>query len=302
MFRLPTLFMRAFVLLTVAVGSAAAQPAGPTPNPPGTGPFSVQMFAGGTKFTYLTLNLPTAYTTGAPIPNGTTVQIKIYRWDWSSKTWGPVTLDAGSGEGPWGSGGKGQVGVNTFVSFVAITPVDCVEPRVVVLGATAVVAGVESAMVTSDLSFRYASPPPPDKPAGTTEGCVPELQRLGSPAAALPAGLAPAPPGGGGATPPGGPIPNPPGTGPFSVQMFVGGTKYTYLAINLPTAYTSGAAIPDGTTVQIKIYRWDWNREGLGCRHARRRQWRRPLEQRRQGPGGGEHLRELRRDHAGRLR
>ena len=271
MSRLPALLMRVLVLLTLAAGSAAAQPAGPTPNPPGTGAFSVQMFAGGTKYTYLSLNLPTTYTSGAPIPNGTTVQIKIYRWDWTAKTWGPVQLDAGSGEGPWGSGGRGQAGVNTSVSFVAITPVDCVEPRVVVLGATALVNGVESAMVTNDLSFRYASPPPAGSPAGSTEGCVPELQRLASPAAALPAGLAPGPGGGagpgggGGATPPGGPVPNPPGTGPFSIQMFIGGTKYTYLAINLPTAYTSGAAIPNGTAVQLKIYRWNWSAKTWGA-------------------------------------
>ncbi len=193
MFTLPTLFMRAFVLLTVAVGSAAAQPAGPTPNPPGTGPFSVQMFVGGTKYTYLAINLPTTDTSGAAIPDGTTVQIKIYRWDWNRKAWDAVTLDAGSGEGPWSSGGKGQVGVNTFVSFVAITPVDCVEPRVVVLGATAVVAGVESAMITDNLSFRYAAAPPADKPAGTTDDCVPILERFATPAAALPPGLAPTP-------------------------------------------------------------------------------------------------------------
>jgi hypothetical protein len=193
MSRLPARFMIVLVLLTAAVGSVAAQPAGPAPNPPGTGPFSVQMFIGGTQYTYLTLNLPTAYSSGAAIPPGTTVQINIYRWDWSSRTWNPVRLDAGTGEGPWGSGGRGQVGVNTFVSFVAITPVDCIEPRVVVLGATAVVGGAESTMVTSDLSFRYASPPPADKPAATTEDCVPGLERFGSPAAALPAGLAPTP-------------------------------------------------------------------------------------------------------------
>ena len=85
------------------------------------------------------------------------------------------------------------MGVNTFVSFVAITPVDCVEPRVVVLGATAVVAGVESAMITDNLSFRYAAAPPADKPAGTTDDCVPILERFATPAAALPPGLAPTP-------------------------------------------------------------------------------------------------------------
>lgn len=193
MSRLPARFVLVLALLTAAVGSVAAQPAGPAPNPPGTGPFSVQMFIGGTQYTYLTLNLPTAYSSGAAIPAGTAVQINIYRWDWSSRTWNAVRLDAGTGEGPWGSGGRGQVGVNTFVSFVAITPVDCIEPRVVVLGATAVVGGVESTMVTSDLSFRYASPPPADKPASTTEDCVPGLERFGSPAAALPPGLAPTP-------------------------------------------------------------------------------------------------------------
>jgi hypothetical protein len=83
--------------------------------------------------------------------------------------------------------------VNTFVSFVAVTPVDCVEPRVVVLGATAVVNGVESAMTTDNLSFRYAASPPADKPAGTTDDCVPILERFGTPAAALPPGLAPTP-------------------------------------------------------------------------------------------------------------
>ena len=37
---------------------------------------------------------------------------------------------------------------------------------------------------------------------------------------------------------------NPPGTGPYSVQFFVGNTQYTYLTVNLSTTYLSGAAIP----------------------------------------------------------
>jgi len=194
-----TLWFVVFSLMTACAQTSWAQPTGPVPDPPGTGPFAIQFFVGGTSYTYMTVNLPTTYDTGAPIPPGTAVQIKIYRWDWTTAVWNAVALESGTGTGPYGSGGAGIVGTNTFVSFIAITPVDCIEPRVIVLAATAVVGGVESIMVTDDLSFRYAAAPAePAIPAD--KDCVPTLIRFSTPAGALPPGVALPPP------PPGGPL------------------------------------------------------------------------------------------------
>lgn len=176
-------------VLTPSLGLAQGALA---PSPPGTGPLSVQMFIGGTQYAYLSVFPPAAYTDGSAIPVGTPVQVKVYRWS-RGAGWTDVELPAG--DGPWGSGGQGVAG-QSFINMVAITPVDCAPPRVVVLGVTAVVGGVESPVInTANLTFRYAAEPPADNPSE----CVPLLVRYATPGEALAADQAPpansAPPG-----------------------------------------------------------------------------------------------------------
>jgi hypothetical protein len=222
---------------------------GQEPNPPGTGPFTVQMFLGGTQNTYLCLYPPTTYTDGTPIPNGTGVTIRIYR----SATGAPGTfttpvqiLSGGSGSVGQGAAGTRQ---KPWIDLTVKTPVDCLEPRIVFLAAAAVVNGVEGPQTTNDLSFRYAIGGTPGSPAN----CYPQLIRYPNPAAALAAAGTVALPTGG--VPPGSLAPNPPGTGPFTVQMFMGGTQFTFLCFYPPSTYVDGSPIPAGRPVQIKLYR-----------------------------------------------
>jgi hypothetical protein len=240
---------RLVLILGLLVAGLSLPLWGQVPNPPGTGPFTVQMFIGGTQYTYLCLNPPTTYTDGTAIPNGTAVTIKIYRsmTGLPGSFTAPVTLASGG----TGSVGMGAAGTQQkpWIDITAITPVDCIEPRIVFLAATSVVNGVEGPQTTNDLSFRYAVGGAP----GSTANCYPQLIRYATPAEALatvPGGGAPP-----ATTPPGTLPPNPPGTGPFTVQMFIGGTQYAYLCLNPPTTYVDGSAIPQGTPVQIKIYR-----------------------------------------------
>ncbi len=237
------LLICAGVLSGLLGGTAAAQ----VPSPPGTDSFSVQMFLGGTQFTYLAVNPPTTFTSGAPIPVGTPVSIRIYRS--TSGLPGTFTdrvqLDFG-GSGTVGMGAAGTQ-QKSWIDIRAITPVNCVEPCLIFLAATSVVNNVEGPPTTANLSFRYAvagSPP-------SSTNCFPVLIRFPTPAAALASAGAAAGP----TVPPGTLAPDPPGTGPFTVQMFVGGTQYTYLALNPPTSYATGSLIPNGTPVTIKLYR-----------------------------------------------
>ena len=198
-------------VLVLAIGSPSVGWTQP-PAPPGTGPFSIQMFIGGTQYTYMTVFPPALYTDGTPIPPETPVQVRVYRWNIAERVWSPVRLEAGTGTGPWGSGGAGIVG-QAFINFIAITPVDCLPPRVIVLGVTAVVGGVESpVMNTANLTFRYAGPPPPNDPIPfDSYPCVPFLERFVAPGAALPPDQVPPP----NMAPPGmAPPPSPPPSTP----------------------------------------------------------------------------------------
>ena len=154
------------------------------PDPPATGPFSVQMFVGGTQLTYLSVFPPSTYVNGAAIAPDTPVQIRVYRWDRAGRVWSPVTLEGG--DGPWGSGGLGRVG-QSFINMVAVTPVDCIPPRVIVLGVTSVVNGVESPVVnTANLTYQYAAPPTAGDPTPyDADPCIPLLVRYATPGAAL---------------------------------------------------------------------------------------------------------------------
>ena len=138
--RLPTCLVL-FLLLSLGIPQVALAQTGVAPSAPGTGPFSIQMFAGGTEYTYLSVFPPTSYVDGTAIPADTPVQVNVYRWNRAGVAWTPVSLEGG--DGPWGSGGRGRVG-QSFINMVAVTPVDCIPPRVIALGVTATVNGVEA--------------------------------------------------------------------------------------------------------------------------------------------------------------
>jgi len=239
---------RLVLILSLLVAGLSLPLWGQVPNPPGTGRFTVQMFLGGTQNTYLCLNPPTTYTNGTPIPVGTSVSIKIYR----SMTGAPGSFTTGVSLAFGGTGTVGQGAAGTqqrpWIDITALTSVDCIEPRIVFLAATAVINGVESPQTTNDLSFRYAAGGAP----GSSANCYPDLIRYATPAQALGTLAGAAAPS---TAPPGTLAPNPPGTGPFTVQMFLGGTQYTYLCLNPPTTYVDGSGIPQGKNVTIKIYR-----------------------------------------------
>ncbi len=134
----------------IAVQSLLAQ----TPNPPETGPFSVQMFIGGTTSVYLAVNPPTTFADGTPIPEGTPVQINIYRSLDNAVTYTtPVQLLAG-GQGRVGQGAFGSQ-EKPWIDITASTPVDGQPPYVVYLAASCVVNGVESAANVANLTFIY---------------------------------------------------------------------------------------------------------------------------------------------------
>jgi len=236
-------FLRHFVYSAIFFGLITGAVSAQVPNAPGTGPFTVQMFIGSTQYVYLALNPPTMYTDGTPIPVGTAVSIRIYR----SSTGAPGSFTAAVQIDSGGTGTVGQGAAGTqqkpWIDIRAITPVNCVEPCFVFLAATAVVNGVESPQTTNNLTFRYA--------VATSQGCYPTLIRYATPQQALAAIGG----GGGATTPPGTLAPDPPGTGPYTVQMFMGGTQNTYLCLNPPRFYVDGSRIPDGTPVTIKIYR-----------------------------------------------
>lgn len=248
------MFIRVFGIRRVLLGlclclaGLAVPVLGQVPNAPGTGPFSVQMFVGGTQNTYLCINPPTAYTDGTPIPVGTPVSIRIYR----SMSGAPGSFTTGVTIVRGGTGTVGQGTTNTqqapWIDLTVLTPVDCIEPRIVFLAASAVIGSTEGPQTTDNLSFRYAAGGAP----GSSSNCYPDLIRYPNPAAALGSVAGGALPS---TAPPGTVAPNPPGTGPFSVQMFLGGTQYTYLCLNPPSTYVDGTAIRQGTNVTIKIYR-----------------------------------------------
>jgi hypothetical protein len=174
------LFLMFFSILFQPEGYLYAQ-TGKVPNPPGTGPFSIQLFMGGTEYAMVSVFPPTSYTDGTLIPNGTPVQIKLYR----SLTGQPGTFTIGVQIEGGGTGNVGQGAPGTtqkpYIDIKARTPVDCIEPRLVFLAATAVVNGVESPQTTNNLSYRYAVPGAP----GSTDNCIPQLVRFPTLAAAL---------------------------------------------------------------------------------------------------------------------
>lgn len=127
---------------------------GQTPSPPETGPFSVQMFIGGTTSVYLALNPPTTFTDGTPIPAGTPVTINIYRsLDRGATYTTPVQQTSGA-DGHVGQGGFGSR-EKPWIDITAQTPVDNEAPYVVYLAATCVVNGVESPQTVANLTFIY---------------------------------------------------------------------------------------------------------------------------------------------------
>jgi hypothetical protein len=239
---------RVLLGLGLCLAGLAVPVLGQVPNAPGTGRFTVQMFMGGTQNTYLCINPPTMYTNGTPIPVGTPVSIKIYRS--MSGAPGTFTTAVSLAYGGTGTVGQGAAGTQQrpWIDITALTPVDCIEPRIVFLAASAVIGSTEGPQTTNNLSFRYAAGGAP----GSSANCYPDLIRYPNPAAALGTVAGGAQPS---TAPPGTVAPNPPGTGPFSVQMFLGGTQYTYLCLNPPTTYVDGTGIPQGTNVTIKIYR-----------------------------------------------
>ena len=82
----------AFAMATVTMAQK-------TPNPPGTGPFSVRTFAGGTKRVMLAVNPPTTYTDGSAIKQGTGVWIRIYRSMDGGKTFSTRVHMVSGGQG-----------------------------------------------------------------------------------------------------------------------------------------------------------------------------------------------------------
>lgn len=139
-----------FIAGCMAVQGLLAQ----TPSPPETGPFSVQMFIGGTTSVYLAVNPPTTFTDGSPIPDGTPVQINVYRSLDNGATYAsPVQLLAG-GQGRVGQGAFGSQ-EKPWIDITASTPVDNQPPYVVYLAASCVVNGVESAANVANLTFIY---------------------------------------------------------------------------------------------------------------------------------------------------
>jgi len=239
---------RALIGLSLCLAGLAVPGIGQVPNAPGTGPFTVQMFVGGTQNTYLCVYPPTAYTDGTPIPAGTPVSIRIYRS--MSGAPGTFTTAVTIASGGTGTVDQGAAGTQQkpWIDITVLTPVDCIEPRIVFLAASAVIGSTESPQTTDDLSFRYAVGGAP----GSSANCYPALIRYPNPAAALGSAAGGARPS---TAPPGTLAPNPPGTGPFTVQMFLGGTQYTYLCLYPPSTYVDGSAIPQGKNVAIKIYR-----------------------------------------------
>lgn len=124
------------------------------PTPPVTGPRSVQMFQGGTQNAWIAVNPPTTFVSGAAIPTNTPVQIRVYRSFDGGLTY-PTRVQVVSG-------GKGRVGQGAFgsktkpwIDAKLKVGVDNRAPHLVYLAVTAVVGGVESAPVNTNLTFRY---------------------------------------------------------------------------------------------------------------------------------------------------
>lgn len=143
-----------FLTLLAGLLSVASQAAAQTPNMPETGPFSVQMFIGGTTQVYLCVNPPTTYTDGTPIPFGTPVTIRLYRsMDNGASYSTPVSIMSG------GTGWVGQGAAGTqekpWIDITAEVPVDNQPPYTVYLAASAVVGTGESLANVANLSFAY---------------------------------------------------------------------------------------------------------------------------------------------------
>lgn len=167
----PTRIVVCIALLAAVSITACAQP-----SPPITGEKTVQMFVGGTQNVMVSVYPPSTMASGAPIKKGTPVALRFYRSNDGGLTY-PTRVQIVSGGG--GRVGQGVRGSKTpsWITARLKVPVDNKPPHLVHLAVTAVVDGVESAKVNSNLSFRY----------------FPALRRYGSPAAANAGNGAPTP-------------------------------------------------------------------------------------------------------------
>jgi hypothetical protein len=165
------------------------------------------LFVGGTSNTYISLYPPTTDVNGAPLPDSSEVEFEIVRYyfpgnslgtsGWQPATYVGVNMAFGPRE-QTSTPNRWSISA-PFTNLQVTTPVDCLEPRLVVLAARAmlVVPGTpqsawpRSPWTLSNLSFRYAAQGTP----GSTDGCVPMLIRYASAdEAATSNGLPPIPP------------------------------------------------------------------------------------------------------------
>jgi hypothetical protein len=165
MFKFKTLF--AVAALTVSTTIELNAQSG-TPAPPPTGPRSVQMFQGKTQNVWLAVYPPTTYSDGTPIKDGTPVKIKVHRSYDGGKTFKSRVTVVSGGSGFVGQGKAGSK-KKPWIDMKVEVPVDNKAPYLVVLGISSVVGKKESAINTSNLTFRY----------------YPSLQIFGSPAEAV---------------------------------------------------------------------------------------------------------------------
>ena len=140
------------------------------PNPPGTGSNTIQMFQGGSQNVWIAVYPPTTFTDGTPIPDGTAVQLRVYRSTDGGQTYSSrVTIDSG-GSGFVGQGAAGSRR-KPWIDAKLIAPVDNRAPYMVYLAVAAVVGGEEGPMTNANLTFqyypslvRYATPPASEQP------------------------------------------------------------------------------------------------------------------------------------------
>jgi len=161
--------------LLLCSSSAGQKRAPRRPDPPRTGPYSVQLFQGGSQYCLIALYPPKTYIDNSPIRPGTKVRMKVYRSHDGGKTYGTrgVSIVFG-GEGHVGQG-EDNARIKRWIDCKLKVLVDNKKPYVVRLAASAVVGGVASTATTRYLTFRYA-----------TDNGTPRLIRYETPSATGP--------------------------------------------------------------------------------------------------------------------